>query len=217
MAQSNFALTIDASDVEDLIETLSKNLSPEATAKAMQQSMADVGKRGKVQIRKAVQKEYEASAAWINRSIKAPKVTASSGGFSVKFPLSGERGNIGSTFPVRKNTGSPAWFTPKYSVKYKILKGTWQTLQGGFPPFRNTKAQKLNGLIYKRQAAESKQKAMDIYYKRSNEKKAPIEKMVGLAMPQMPLNRARGETEDRLLELAEKRVMHYFSRAISRR
>ena len=89
------------------------------------------------------------------------------------------------------------------------------THQGGQPPFRNigerTTYKKNPNKKLKRPMVTKKSKGGSGVFTRAGKSRLPIEKVSGIAVPQMPLNRSRGVTENRIIALAEKRVVHNFS------
>lgn len=189
-------LYVDASELTGLLDSMADQLTPGNFDRLMRRTLNEVGKRSKKPIREAVQMEYEAPFGWVNRGIKNAIISGGGGTVLCTIPLMGEKGNIGSTFGARG--GARGWNPPKYSVTARIVKGASSKLpdsmshQGGQPPFRNTA---FSGLTFTRAGKD----------------RLPIERVSGLALPQMPMNRAREETEDRILELTEKRVIHNFS------
>lgn len=189
-------LNIDASELNGLLASMASQLTPDNFERLMRRSLNEVGKRSKKPIREAVQMEYEAPFAWVNKGIKNARISVGGGEVLCTIPLEGEKGNIGSTFKARG--GARGWNPPKYRVTAKIVKGASSVLpsamshQGSQPPFRNIS---FSGLTFTRAGKE----------------RLPIERVSGLALPQMPLNQAREETEDKLLALTEKRVIHNFS------
>lgn len=189
-------LFIDASELTELLDNMASQLTPDNFDRLMRRSLNEVGKRSKKPIREAVQMEYEAPFGWVNKGIKNAIVSGGGGTVLCTIPLMGEKGNIGSTFGA--SGGASGWHPPKYRVTARIVKGAASALppelshQGGQPPFRN--------LAFS-----------GITFTRAGEDRLPIVRVSGLALPQMPLNRAREETEDRILELTEKRVIHNFS------
>lgn len=189
-------LEIDASEFFDLTESMRAKLTPENFDRLMRRTLNEVGKRSKKPIREAVMSEYAVKAGFINQGIKSARITGGGGSINCIIPLIGPKGNVGSTF--KASGGHAGWNPPKYRVTAQIVKSGASTLPssmssyGGQPPFINTAS---SGLAFTR----------------AGNSRLPIEKVSALALPQMPLNRSRAETEDKLLALAEKRVIHNFS------
>jgi hypothetical protein len=82
-------------------------------------------------------------------------------------------------------------------VKSKIVKGQQSTLPanagsyGGQPPFRNLGS-----------------KLMPQTFTRTSKKRLPIEKIVGIAIPQMPLNRSEGAVQADIKSYVSARIEH---------
>lgn len=205
-------LTINTDEVTAMISSAKSKITPQEFDKKMNRLLYDLAQRSPTQIRKAIQKSYVAKTPWIKKSIGRPKYGGSSGNLYVKIPLQGEKGKIGSEFPTQN--GSPGWYTPKYKIAFQEIKGKTSILPakmgsyGGQPPFRNTKAKKLNGLVFTRKLYESKAQAMR--NRAIGGKITPIERVSGVAVPQMPMNLAANDTVDNILNLAEKRVINHF-------
>lgn len=191
-------LYIDASELDGLLKDMAGKLTPGNFDKLMRRSLNEVGRRSKKPIRKAVTGQYAVKAGWVNEGIKSAKVSGGGGEVSCVIPLVGAKGHIGGTFAA--SGGHPGWNPPKYRIRARIVKSGLSVLpavmshQGGQPPFINTSAAKLNGVAFTRTGKE----------------RFPIESISALALPQMPLNRAKPETEREILELTEKRVVHNF-------
>lgn len=189
---------IDASELNALTHMMQGKLSNENFDRLMKRTMNELGKRAKKPIKDAVVHEYEVKPNWVASGIKTPRVGGGGGDVFCKIPLAGPKGTIGGTFHAAG--GAYGWnsLNRKYRVRTKIIRGKTGTLpvkmdhQGGQPPFRNIASS-------------------GIAFTRKGKKRLPIASISGIAMPQMPLNQARPETEDRLLQIAMDRVMHNFS------
>lgn len=195
---AGYEIHVDMSELDGLLNDMKKRITPENFDRLMRRTLNEVGKGMKAPIRKEVQKQYAVKGDFVNRGIKSPRISGSGGGISCIIPLQGPKGNIGSTFTAAG--GKPGWVKKRYKVRAHIVKSGRSVLppemshQGGQPPFRNTAAPSLNGLVFTR----------------SGKDRLPIERVSALALPQMPLNRAKPEIEKEILERAEKRVIHNF-------
>lgn len=196
---AGYDIYIDASELNELTHFMQSKLTIENFDRLMTRTMNEVGRRAKKPITDAVLEEYEVKANWVKRGIKPSRVGGGGGDVFCKIPLEGHKGHVGGTFHA--SGGARGWnsLNKKYKVKTKIVKGKPGTLPrhmgsyGGQPPFRNTAMKN------------------PIAFTRMSKKRLPIASIPAIAMPQMPLNRARPETEDSLLALAEKRMIHNFS------
>lgn len=196
------ALYVDASELDSLLDDMKKKVGPENFDRLMRRTVNEVGKGMKKPIAREVMKDYAVTKPFVYRGIKKPYMKFDDGGPACVIPLEGEKGHIGGTF--KAFGGHPGWNPPKYSVRARIVKSGISTLpsvmshQGGNPPFINTSASKLNGVAFTRTGGHTK-----------NGKPA-IASISGLALPQMPMNRASPEIEKEILERLEKRAVHNF-------
>lgn len=192
----NIYLEVDTSQLDSLLADMRSKVTPQNFDRLMYRTLNEVGKHSKTPIKKAVMKDYCVSASFVSSGIKSAKISGSGGSIVCKIPLIGAKGNVGSTFSA--TGGHRGWNPPKYKITAKIVKSGKSTLPssmasyGGQPPFRNGTA----GLVFTRAGKD----------------RLPIEKVSALALPQMPLNRSRAEVETNLLDYAEKRAIHHFSR-----
>lgn len=195
----NYTIEIDTSDLDRMLDTMKMQVTPEKFDRIMRRTLNEVGNRSKAPITKAILAEYEAPKNWVRGAIKRADLSGGGGSVDCKIPVISVKGNVGSTF--KAYGGHPGWHPPKYRVSAEIVKGKVSMLpanmghQGGQPPFRNTKAAKLNNLVYTR----------------SGKERLPIERVSALAVPQMPLNRAKDETVKAVSLILEKRVEHNFA------
>lgn len=203
-------LYIDVSEVVTLANDLSKKLSPEQGREMLRRTVWDTGKHVKTILKEDVPKEYEVSAGWVGKHVGPPRAGGGGGEISVVIPLKGARGSIGGTFPagggahkvqatqVHMKDGTVRsrkayWRVSR--VHAHIVRGSSSVLpermshQGGNPPFL----------------------AGGVGFTRTTPKRLPIAHVVGLALPQMPLNRAEDEVREDIEKYMEKRLMHHFS------
>lgn len=221
-------LYIDASELTGLLEEMASKLTAGNFDRLMRRSLNEVGKRSKKIIREAIQAEYYGSTSWINGSIKGARIEGGGGSILCRIPIMSQKGKIGGEFAA--SGGAYGWNPPAYRVTALIVKdGTsvlppQMTHQGGQPPFRNlgskTFTRTVTGKDGTKRAIKVNRKAPSQkmakgngtgFMTRSGSSRLPVETMSGIAVPQMPLNRARGETESRILDLTESRVTHNFS------
>lgn len=212
-------LYIDASDLTGLLESMASKLTPGQFDFLMRRSLNEVGKRSKKIIREAIQAEYYASTSWVNSSIHNAQIEGGGGSILCRIPIISEKGGIGGQFGA--GGGAYGWNPPPYRITAKIVKSGTSTMppvmshQGGQPPFRNigerTTYKKNPSRKLKKPVIEKSGKGGSIVFTRAGKSRLPIEKVSGIAVPQMPLNRSRGITESRILALTESRVVHNFS------
>ena len=181
-------LSVDMSDVSRLIEHLRGIMIRDQFERLLYRTFGEVGRRSKTIISRAVRQEYVAPDGWVQSQIGHYQL--SMGGImpvTCKIPLKGAKGVIGGRFPASGGRrGRP--------IMASIVRGARSRLpavmvnQGGQPPFMS------GGVAFTRKTSA----------------RLPIVRVVGLAVPQMPLNRSAEETQNQILELAGKRLEHNF-------
>ena len=189
-------LQVDTTDLNEKLEILKDALGEDGYRRLMTRTFREVGRKSRNIVYKAVNEKYVAKRGFVYKAIKKPKI----GSDTCIIPISGPRGGIGSDYSA---TGSaPGWRIHAYDVNAKILRAGASKLPhrlvsyGSYPPFRNSKA-KRGGF------------AKNVFTRKVGAR-FPVEKVSGIAVAQMPLNRAENRTADELLEYAEKRLEHNF-------
>ena len=210
---------LDCTELIDLLQWMRRQLTPEKFDTLMRRTLNEVGKRGKKIIRSNIQAEYYAPSAFVNRAIRSGQIEGGGGSICLRIPVIGAQGNVGSTFSaVGGFYGGPP---PPYRIQSNIVKGNVSVLpsrmthQGGQPPFRNTgerTTRKNSSIKLKKPVVTQKGALNGLVFTRKSKARLPIVKVSALAVPQMPVNRARPGTEAELSELGIKRAMHNFSR-----
>ena len=188
-------LAIDISDLQAKIDVLKSGLTRERADRALHDVCVDTAKSVKTIVGRAVPMEYDVKQSWVKAGIGHWE---EGGGLqtSVVIPLSGVRGVIGGTFKKKGKRGRPKKGR-RYKLGAKILKGKWSTLpetmshQGGQPPFVG------NGIILTRK-----------YKGRAY----PVVRVVGLGMPQMPLNQSKEEVMKQIHDKMSERLDHHIDR-----
>lgn len=191
---------LDTSDLESKVNYAYNVLSEKNFRRVILRTFNEVGKRGKKIIGDDSAEYYHGGKHWIYSGIKSAQVGFGGGAdVTCKIPLKSVKGSIGGTFSAGmakgavKVKGQNKRVNAKGRVVAHIVKGGTSILpaklpnQGGNPPFM------MNGRL-----------AMT----RRTDKRYPIVKVKGLAVPQMPLNRASDDVQNDLLALAGKRLEH---------
>ena len=169
-------------------------MSTSSFEEMMRRTFNDAGKKVKTIVRKEVPKEYAVTAAWAGSAVGWPKSQGGAGKIGVVVPINGTRGSIGGRFKASGPRGRPKKGR-RAKINAKILKGASSTMpdvmahQGGQPPFM------IGSVAFTRK------------YKG---KSHPIVHVVGLGVPQMPINKSRDEVEKDIKEVVEKRLVHHF-------
>ena len=189
-------LTVDMSNLRTKLELSRAVLSRSNFEKLMYRTFSEVGKRAKPPIAREVVQDYEVTQQWVKSQIGSSRISFG-GGFPVtcQIPLKGAKGSIGGRFKL----SSPARSKKQGKVRARVVKSNVSTMpdkmdhQGGNPPFV----------------------AKGVAYTRRTKERLPIVRVVGLGVPQMPLNRSESKVQDTLLELAMKRLDHNMQRMLN--
>ena len=191
---ANVSLYIDASDLQQKVELCRSVLSKKGFEKLMYRTFNEVGRRAKTPIAKETVEKYQVTQAWVRSQIGSPKISIG-GNVTLAIPLKGHKGSIGGRFhAATRKRGKVGKKSVSGKIVAHIVKGESSVMpdvmknQGGNPPFM------ANGVAFTRRGPD----------------RLPIVSVKGLAVPQMPLNRAASPTQDRILELAEERLEHNF-------
>lgn len=199
MPGKSIYLEIDLSDASATIEALRNIHTPENFRKIMYRVFRRTATRVKTIVAKDVSRHYEITQTKVRAHIGAPRVEYGAGalGVSCSIPIDGKRLSIGGSYKAKG--GRHGWNTGKrYKISARIVKGQSSTLpktmdnQGGQPPFRNFSAPKLG----------------KVAFTRVSKKRFPIAAVVGVAVPQMPLNRAEDDVQGDIMETLMKRLEH---------
>lgn len=186
-------ITIDASDLMTKINRLRQNMTEVRFQRAMYTIFRRTGLHAKAILKKDLPQKYQVKAGAVGSTVKKPTITIGGAGVGCIIPIQGPRLKIGSDY---KATGSArGWESlhKRYRVRAKIVKGRTSTLPArwhtGFPPFRNMPS-KLN----------------NIAYARTSRSPGPIDKLTGIAIPQMPMNLAEPLVQQDLKDYLEKQI-----------
>lgn len=203
-------LNIDISDAKETIDKLRLVHSPDEMKKLLYRAVSRTGRQVRTIIKTEVPKDYEVKPTWVASHVKNPKISYGGGGLGVKcvIPIDGHRGSVGGRFGA--SGGSHGWNAAKkggkrYKIKAKIVKGTTSTMpetmkrQGGNPPFRNL-GSSLGGVTFTR----------------VGKGRFPIARVVGIGVPQMPMNRSQDDVQKQINETLIKRLEHEHKFLISR-
>lgn len=189
MARIGVDIRIDASQALQKISEAQKMLSPDRCREYMRLTLTDTGRAAKSVISDTVVEDYVVTKSWAADKVGYPQV---SGGLTVIVPVRGSRGVIGPTYPIAGASGGKK----KRRIKANIVRSGVSTLptkmsnQGGNPPFI------AKGMVYTRRSG----------------KRYPIVRVVGLGVPQMPINRSQAKIEKKLLAEMEKSATRHFGR-----
>lgn len=212
---ANIALEINVDEVVALAEEVGGKLTVEQFDRLMYRTMREIGTKMKTIITKEIRKHYQADYGWVQSAIHAPEITGGGGSYQCLVPVIGEKGKIGGQFSA--GGGAYGWNPPPYQVTAKILKGSTSVLPstmasyGGQPPFRNIgSSRKMTRKDGKGKLPAKASSLGALTWTRAGASRGPIEPVAGLAVPQMPVNRAAGGIENELIAYGRERVLHNF-------
>ncbi len=199
-------ITIDTSDVNALMRRLRTIHSEENMKKLMERAIRRTGSKVKTIVKKDVPKKYHITSAQVGKDIKTMQMGNAAQGPACTIPIIGVRHIIGGkTF--RASGGRHGWNGIKagkrYKIKTQIIKGQTVSLPtemkdlGGNPPFRNLSAKRLSSATFTRAAGAG-----------FPPKNTPIRRVVGIATPQMPLNRSEAEVQEDIVTFLAQRMEH---------
>ena len=202
MAGSNdYVIKVDMSDAKGLID----GLRAVHTTKQFETLMARACRKTAGHVRKILKdelpKDYHVKPSAIGKAVKSPEMQRMPGmAVSCCIPIEGARMAIGGDFSA--TGGRKGWKGiqrgKRYKIKAKIVKSGQSVLpvemkhKGGKPPFRNLSARKLN----------------KVAFTRNSDDRLPIEKIVGIAIPQMPMNRSEDGVQKDVKEYLTARLEH---------
>lgn len=202
-----FGLNIDLEDFHNKIYEYKDRMSHEAYIDGLNKTFYDLKKRLRTPIYRAMAQEYKVKRKEVYDALGELKYKNGAGEISCWYDVKGVRKKIA---PVKRNKKIkrryrywPGEFYPG------ILKGPENPLptSGRRPHFASTSS----GRIVVIHPNETKM----YNTKQGCKKKKKITSAVSLAIPQMPLNRGREETEAKIEEVAMKRLVHNMERIIN--
>lgn len=191
-------ITVDGSEVKDVVNRLKANMTAEQYERAMYGIFKRTGRHVAKILKKDLPQKYEVRPSEIGGSVKSPRLSMGFNGVGCSIPVVAPRGKIGSQY--RASGGAHGWnsLKRKYRVKARVIKGAQSTLpekwHTDYPPFRNL-GSKLGKLTFAR----------------TSKARGPIMKVTGIAIPQMPMNRARTEVERDIKEFMVKQMEQRFT------
>ncbi len=199
-------LYIDTSDTARLCKTMKAVMNEAEYKKALNRIVKNTAKDVRKFVTEDVRKQYAVREKDIKAAFCPPKYSETTGELNCVIPIRGARGKISKNSKgmfVKATGGAKGWAIRPYKVGTKIVVGHNTVLpnQTKHPTFINTstkgKAPKLNTLAFARESSE----------------RLPIRPVVGIAIPQMPVNRAAKDVEndiaDRMFREAEHQFMWY--------
>ena len=185
---------VDISDLQETIKKMKDVMSRGAFEEMLRCTFNDAGRKVKTIVSREVPQDYEVTASWVRNSVGWPKRLPSTQ-IGVEIPINGHRGSIGGRYRATRATGG--------KIRARIVKNQTTILPdnmpahlGGQPPFMVRKDNN-DRMVFTRM------------YKG---KPYPIVRVVGLGVPQMPINKSRDDVQDEIRTVVEKRLVHHFGR-----
>lgn len=188
MVQGGAYLNVDTGDLARTIDYLRGIMTRDQFERLMYRTFGEVGRRSRKIISDAVRQEYTAPVAFIKAGIGRYQLSMGAG-VECRIPLKSVKGVIGQTY---RAGGGRRWISASIVRSGRSRLPRVMRNQGGNPPFFRPHHQ--GGVVFTRRTAA----------------RLPIVRVVGLGVPQMPLNRAEDETRERILDLAWRRLEHNF-------
>lgn len=200
-------LDIDASDLNEKMDRLRNAMTEQQFTNAMYGIFKRTGGHVRKILKSDLPHKYEAKPKEIGEAVKKEKVTSGGLGVGCSIPIRAARKGIGGKgFPASggRNDKKFAYLSfagKRYRVKAKIVKDNTSVLPqvmnsyGGQTHFRNLGAAKLNNLVFTR----------------AGRARLPIEKVSGIAIPQMPMNRSEPEVQKDIRVYLEKEMERRFN------
>jgi len=195
-------LEVDASSLQGQIARLASVCTPEQCERTMAGIYRRTGGHVRRILRTDLPKQYVIKPGEVGKAVGSAKIS----GLSCTIPVRGPKRILGPK-GFTASGGAHGWnsLKKKYRVKAKIVRSGTSILPanagsyGGKPPFRNLSAPSLNGITFTRAGNSRK----------------PIKAMVGIAIPQMPMNRSKPDVQKDILNYMSKRIEHEFMRLLS--
>lgn len=200
-------IEVDTSEATALMHRLASVMAPDKAHELFRRTLVEVGKKVKTFSIDIFPDEYVMKPGWIGSAVKAMQIIGTD---EVRVPIKNARGSIGGIFPasggayrVQGTTVHMADGTTRQrkahirtrAIRAHIVTSGVSTLpsrmpswQGGQPPFM------MGGIAMTR----------------SGTSRFPIHRVVGLAVPQPPVDRSRGEFEEKIQSYMMERLEHNF-------
>lgn len=217
----NIELDIDSEEVRKVLNKMRNAMEPLQFSRAMYGVMQRTSRHVAAILGKEVPKEYKVTSAEVKKSVGAPIYSIGMmGGVGCTIPLKDIRRKIG---PAGKGSftasgGRKGWNTvtrkrkkakKPYKITANILQKAASTLPanmpqayyGGYPPFRNLSA---------------REEMKKIVYTRVSKKRLPIKKVIGMSIPQMPMNRSEEDVQKDIADYLQVRIEQRLRRLIEK-
>ena len=205
-------LDVDISQLQTTIETMRAVHTKREFELVMYRAFRRTGQRVRTIMKKNIPKEYKAKPTWIGQNVKSPKTQfggIDGAAVSCSIPISGKRGVVGSQFKAAGPRGRRSKTMKAYKITAQILKNKKTILPakmpkdpyGGNPPFIVRGGGRIPG---------------GLVFTRKTKARLPVMRVVGIGVPQMPMNRAQDDVQDDIMQTLKLRIEHEHTRLIDR-
>lgn len=206
MADAGVYIEIDASETLELLNRIQLLVKPEQFRQIVYRVYKRTGRHVITAVKKSVSHDYAVKQKEVEKAIGKPKLSMYSGEIGCTVPIKGNRGAIGGMFSASGSAKGWQSVRKKYRVKTHVIRGARKPLPkqmsniGGFPPFRNSTAPDLHNVTFTRVTKDQ----------------LPIRKIVGISIPQMPMNRSRDAVQDDIIKFMMQRIEQEWRYATNR-
>ena len=203
------SLQIDATEMMHDLDHFRSQMSQDQFERAMASVFRRVPGHVRKILKQDIPKKYQPKKSDIGAAIRGAQISSGFGGnLGCVIPVVGKRLGIGTGF--KATGGASGWNNvrtskgrkriKKYKIRAKIVTSGISTLPdqmssyGGQPPFRNLSAKKPG---FKKNT-----------WTRAGKARYPLMRVVGIAVPQMPLNRSKPDVQNDIATYMQERVRH---------
>lgn len=191
---------LDSSDLNRMLSVARGLLNNGNYTRLLQRTVKETAAKVRTIVSQEVPEDYEVSARWAREGVMPYRLNVGGGGsVNCVIPLSGRKGVHARTGSGQNNNGLFPASANGNRITSKVVKGRTTTLpehmrrQGGNPPFMATMP---NGYT--------------LVMTRRTDKRLPIVRVVGVALPQMPMNRSQDDIEEEIITRMTERLQHNF-------
>lgn len=188
---------IDALELQTKLEVLKSVMQPKQFESAIYGVFKRTGGHVKTILRKDVPEKYQVKPGEVGEAVKSPQLSSGGNSLGCSIPIRATRRHFGGNHGFPAKGYARGWNSVKrgrYPVTVQVIKGQWSVLpydmdKGAKPPFRNMPS-----------------KLQNVVYYRSAQPRLPINKAVGIGIPQMPMNRAKDDVQKDIADYLQERV-----------
>ncbi len=191
---------VDTRDCMAKLTMLQAACKPERFQRALYRIYSRTGGHVRKILKEDLPHEYVVSPSKVGKAVGSVQIQ----GMGCVVPVSDKRGDIGGQYSA--SGGAHGWnsLKRKYNVKARIVRAEQSTLPGkvmaGYPPFRN-----LGSSLGK------------LTFTRTSKQRGPILKVVGIAIPQMPMTRSHDEVQEDIKNYLMGQIEHEFMNVMAGR